>query len=624
MKILLVHNRYRSTAPSGENRVVDQELAALAAAGQDVELFERRSDEIEDWPAWKKATLPARVVWNPAAKRDLGETLQRFRPDVVHVHNTFPVLSPSVLYACRDAGVPVVISLHNYKLLCASGDFFRDGAVCHDCAGGNPLPGVRHRCYRGSTLATASTVLNTRSHRRSWRDLVSAFVFISESQRRSLAGLRFDPDRSFVRYNYVPYDGPVGRPGDGRKQRQVAYVGRLDAAKGAPLLMKGWDAYRAIAGDDALRLVIAGGGPMLDEVTAWAASRPSVELRGLLSKPEVFELLGESRGSSCRRSGRRRSGWSWSRRWRSAYRRWRPPTVPSPSSSPTGSTARCSIPAAPTTWGSSCSMSTPTPTGTTSSAATRGRRTRPSTTPDTPSGNCSTSTGSPSTSQPHRFISPQHVPPEGRAMEQRDPSPPVSGRGTAWYRNRRTVIVAGVAVLAVVAGAGVYVANRPSSTGATSSGPAATSTAANVVAPKTPPARICGNVKALSGPATAPAGAVVVSATQNLHDVTEASPAGTTFYLEAGKHTLGSGAFSQVIPKQGNVYIGAPGAVLDGGRKNRYAFTGYATDVTIKYLTIQNFGARRTNNNEGVVNHDAAAKWTMEANTIREQRRRRA
>ena len=203
-------------------------------------------------------------------------------------------------------------------------------------------------------------------------------------------------------------------------------------------------------------------------------------------------------------------------------------------------------------------------------------------------------------------------------MEQRDPSPPVSGRGTAWYRNRRTVIVAGVAVLAVVAGAGVYVANRPSSTGAASSGPAATSTAANVVAPKTPPARICGNAKALSGPATAPAGAVVVSATQNLHDVTEASPAGTTFYLEAGKHTLGSGAFSQVIPKQGNVYIGAPGAVLDGGRQNRYAFTGYATDVVIKNLTIQNFGPRRTNNDEGAVNHDAAAKWTVQANTIRE------
>ena len=129
MRILLVHNRYRSTAPSGENRVVDQEREALAALGHDVDLFERHSDELEQWPAWKKATLPARVVWNPASKRDLAETLRTFRPDVVHIHNTFPVLSPSVLYACRDARVPVVITLHNYKLLCASGDFYRDGAV---------------------------------------------------------------------------------------------------------------------------------------------------------------------------------------------------------------------------------------------------------------------------------------------------------------------------------------------------------------------------------------------------------------------------------------------------------------------------------------------------------------
>jgi hypothetical protein len=94
MKILLVHNRYRSTAPSGENRVVDQECEALAAFGHDVETFERHSDEIESWPARQKATLPARVIWNPTSRRDLAEVLDRFRPDVVHVHNTFPLLSP--------------------------------------------------------------------------------------------------------------------------------------------------------------------------------------------------------------------------------------------------------------------------------------------------------------------------------------------------------------------------------------------------------------------------------------------------------------------------------------------------------------------------------------------------
>ncbi|MEU8222888.1 glycosyltransferase [Kribbella sp. NPDC048915] len=294
MKILMVHNRYRSTAPSGENRVVDQESEALTAAGHTVRHFERHSDDIEDWTTLKKATLPARVVWSRTSRQDLVRELFRHRPDVVHIHNTFPLLSPSVLYACRLAAVPVVITLHNYKLLCASGDFFRDGDVCHDCAGGNPVPGVLHRCYRGSALATATTVLNTRGHRRSWRDLVSAYVFISESQRRLMSGMDFDPERTFVKHNMVPYDGPV--VGDlAAPRRQVSYVGRLDAAKGAPLLMQGWDAYRASAGDDALRLVIAGGGPMLDEVTAWAAERPSVELRGLMSKAEVFELIGESR-----------------------------------------------------------------------------------------------------------------------------------------------------------------------------------------------------------------------------------------------------------------------------------------------------------------------------------------
>jgi glycosyltransferase involved in cell wall biosynthesis len=291
MKILMVHNRYRSTAPSGENRVVDQESEALVAAGHTVRHFERHSDDIEEWPALKKATLPGRVVWSRASRYDLARDLFRHRPDVVHIHNTFPLLSPSVLYACRQAGVPAVITLHNYKLLCASGDFFRDGKVCHDCGDGNPVSGVLHRCYRGSALATATTVLNTRGHRGSWRDLVSAYIFISESQRNLMAGMRFDPARSFVKHNLVPYDGPV----DGARQRQVTYIGRLDAAKGAPLLMKGWDAYRATAGDEALRLVIAGGGPMLETVTAWAADRPSVELRGLMSKPDVFKLIGESR-----------------------------------------------------------------------------------------------------------------------------------------------------------------------------------------------------------------------------------------------------------------------------------------------------------------------------------------
>lgn len=296
MRILVVHNRYRSTAPSGENRVVDQESEALTSLGFAVEHFERHSDDIDEWTSAQKATLPARVIWNPSTRRKLIGELRRFAPDVVHIHNTFPILSPSVLYACRDERIPVVVTLHNYKLLCASGDFFREGKVCHDCADGVPLPALVHRCYRGSALATIPTVVAARAHRRAWRDLVSAYVFISASLRRLLAGMEFDPERAFVKANLVP-DGEMmsvrepGRPRD----NQVAYVGRLDQAKGIPLLLKAWDRYCIDAGNEGLRLVIAGAGPLEGEVRRWAAARQSVELAGHLSKPACLDLIARSR-----------------------------------------------------------------------------------------------------------------------------------------------------------------------------------------------------------------------------------------------------------------------------------------------------------------------------------------
>lgn len=288
MRVLLVHNRYRSAAPSGENRVVDQERAALSALGHDVELFERHSDDIDGWSTARKASVPARVVRSPGTRRDLAAHLRRFRPDVAHVHNTFPLLSASVLHACRDERVPVVATLHNYKLLCASGDFFRAGEVCHDCAGGAIRPALAHGCYRGSTLATVPVTVGTVANRRIWRRLVSAYVFISEAQRGLMAGLALDAERVFVKPNFVPRPDVTPPP---VRRRAVAYIGRLDEAKGVPLLLDGWDRYRARAGDDAMRLVVAGGGPLADRVVRWAADRPSVEVAGHLDRRACQELL---------------------------------------------------------------------------------------------------------------------------------------------------------------------------------------------------------------------------------------------------------------------------------------------------------------------------------------------
>ncbi len=284
MRILQVHNRYRSSLPSGENRVVDLERQCLVRAGHEVEPFERSSDEIEKWSAAKRTLVAARVLWSHDTYRTLAQALRYHRPDVVHVHNVYPLLSSSVLYACARERVPVVATLHNYRLVCAPGSLFRDGAICSDCVGRLPAPAVRHGCYRGSKLATIPVAAAGEVHRHAWRTLVSAYVCISRSQRDILAAFDLPADRVLVKYNLVPFvDAPPPRSTAGDT---VVFVGRLDEAKGVPLLMQAWDRYSSEARNGALRLVIAGAGPLGDAVSAWARDRNDVEVMGLLS-PEA-------------------------------------------------------------------------------------------------------------------------------------------------------------------------------------------------------------------------------------------------------------------------------------------------------------------------------------------------
>jgi glycosyltransferase involved in cell wall biosynthesis len=292
MKILIVHNRYRPTAPSGEDVVVDQESSALSKGGHEVLLFQRRSEEITDWSPLRRATLPARILWSEDSRHGITKSLAQFRPDLVHVHNTFPLVTPSVLYACRDASVPVVATVHNYKPGCASGKFFREGRVCHDCLGGSSFPALAHGCYRGSAALTAPLVLGSWLHRTAWRTMVTAYIFISAAQRDLLAPVGLPADRSFVKHNFVP--APPAHAQVTTKP-QVAYVGRLDEAKGAPFLMRAWDAFRARHPSSPLHLVVAGGGEMSAEVIRWADRHPSVTMAGHVSRPEVFEILARSR-----------------------------------------------------------------------------------------------------------------------------------------------------------------------------------------------------------------------------------------------------------------------------------------------------------------------------------------
>lgn len=289
LRVLVVHNRYRSQQPSGENRVVDQEISLLAGAGHRVERFERHSDDIASMSLPRRAAVPLRVPWNAGARADLADRLREERPDVVHIHNTFPLISPSILAACADAHVPVVATLHNYTMVCAPGTLHRDGEVCTDCAGRLPLPSVRHGCYRGSRLATVPVAVNMAANRRRWHSGVERFFCISDAQRRLLVEAGMPARRLAVKHNFVA-DPEVRRSGAGE---HVLYLGRLTVEKGLRALMAAWDEIAA-GGGIGVPLAIAGTGPLQDEVAEWAHGRDDVRYLGLRGKAECQDLTARS------------------------------------------------------------------------------------------------------------------------------------------------------------------------------------------------------------------------------------------------------------------------------------------------------------------------------------------
>ncbi|MFI2645511.1 glycosyltransferase [Streptomyces sp. NPDC018610] len=289
MHVLVVHNRYASAQPSGENKVVDQEVALLRGAGHRVGVFERRSDDIAARSLPGKAALPLLVPWNPAVRAELAARLRAERPDVVHVHNVFPLLSPAVLAACADAGVPAVATLHNYTQVCPPGTLQRDGRPCAECVGSTPLPAVRHGCYRGSRLATVPLAVSMSVNRRRWWTGVEKFFCISAAQRDVLVRAGMPAGRLAVKHNFVPDPG-VRRTGPGE---HLLYLGRLAQAKGVRLLMAAWDEIAA-GGGVGVPLVIAGAGPLEREVAAWSAGRDDVRYVGLYDTERCRRAVARS------------------------------------------------------------------------------------------------------------------------------------------------------------------------------------------------------------------------------------------------------------------------------------------------------------------------------------------
>ena len=336
MRVLLVHNRTArprraARTASSPRRPRPSRVPGTRSCGSS-----RSSDEIEHWPATKQATLPAGVVWSGETHRDLSAALRRERPDVVHVHNTFPLLSASVLYACRDAAVPVVTTLHNYRLAAPAATSSGTARPATTACTGCPCPGGRARLLPGIACRPPRRwSWPTRAHRQAWRSLVSAYVFISAAQRDLLPRPPPATGPGLRPAQHDPLEeGASGAAGAGRGLRRPAgrgqgpaladgRLGPLPRHVRRPGPAPGHRRHGATgARDGGLGVVQALGRDGRLRRRA-AAARSSCPRRAR---------------SSCPRSGKSRSAWSSSRPWPPVPRRSRPGTARSPSSSRRGRT----------------------------------------------------------------------------------------------------------------------------------------------------------------------------------------------------------------------------------------------------------------------------------------------
>ncbi len=282
MKILLAHNKYQR--PGGEDQVYEAEGELLEAQGHQVLRHTVHNDQIKSMSA---LALAGATLWNRASYRELRKLLRRERPEVIHFHNTFPLISPSAYYAARAEGVPVVQTLHNYRLLCPNGLLMREGRVCEDCLGKSlKWPGAAHACYRESRAASGMAAMMLAAHRilRTWTEAVDLYIALTEFGRRKFIEGGLPTEKIVVKPNFVQTEiEPAHAPG-----QYAFFAGRLSPEKGVRLLLRAWRELPDVP------LKIVGDGPMIDEVRAVVQETSlsqRVEVLGQRTHADVLSLM---------------------------------------------------------------------------------------------------------------------------------------------------------------------------------------------------------------------------------------------------------------------------------------------------------------------------------------------
>lgn len=289
-KVLIVHNYYQ--IPGGEDTVVANEKKLLENHGHEVVLYTRHNSELNSLSKFQKVLLPFSTVFSMKTYKEVLNLIKKEKIEIVHVHNTLNMVSPSVYYAAFACKVPVVQTVHNFRLLCPGATFFRDGHVCEDCLEKGLSCAVKYKCYRGSRVQTLACVVSMLIHRMLGTYRRLNYICLTEFNKSKLLHLKqIKEKRIFIKPNFVQAAEKVVLYNE--REDQFVYVGRLEEIKGMDVLLEAWN----LMGDSAPKLYMCGKGPLEDWCKQYISDNQltSVEMLGFVPNDQTRRMVGESK-----------------------------------------------------------------------------------------------------------------------------------------------------------------------------------------------------------------------------------------------------------------------------------------------------------------------------------------
>lgn len=285
-KVLLVHNYYQQGG--GEDKVFAQEEALLRSKGIEVELYTVHNDLINNQKLMNKAKMALDATWSRTEYKRIKKKLMDMKPDVVHVHNFFPIISPSIYYACNHLNIPVVQTLHNYRLMCPAATFLRENKVCEKCINGSLINSVINGCYRGSRVQTVPLVTMISLNRMlgTWGNKVNRYIALTEFSKRKFIEGGIPEDKITVKPNFISTKDNTESIRN-INENYLLYVGRISAEKGVRNLLEAW---QHINDQNNMKLMIVGEGPEKEQLSMLYTDK-SVEFVGNQSSDKVLEYM---------------------------------------------------------------------------------------------------------------------------------------------------------------------------------------------------------------------------------------------------------------------------------------------------------------------------------------------